>query len=148
MMSWVIRILRLWKTPILQNLAKMYPLNIPHQGVVQTQWIQAGHNQTWCADSLKSSEVLYDDSHVLYVFLHNTSLHVALAFYINFDYWQSLNCTYFLNKINLTVFKFQRILILYRKIKYITKTSCYRRCLEIFIKTLNSNLIFIITNAN
>ena len=40
------------------------------------------HKPTWCACSLESLVVSYEDSHVLCVFLHNTSLHVTQDFFL------------------------------------------------------------------
>ena len=45
-MTQTLRILMFWKTPVLQDLMKMYNLRIALPGVVQTQRIQVIHNPT------------------------------------------------------------------------------------------------------
>ena len=46
----------------------------------ESKWI---HNPTWCAGSLKDSVIAYAGSHVLSVFLFNTSLHATQVWLIN-----------------------------------------------------------------
>ena len=51
----------------------------PHStlGVVQKQKSKRVYNPTWRVGSLKGLEVSYENSHVLFVFMLNSSLHFA-----------------------------------------------------------------------
>ena len=75
-MLWTIILLGM-KILVPQDLVKSILSSSLILGVMQTQGIQIGPQTTWYVGSLGSSEVSYEGSHTLSVFLHNTSLHIT-----------------------------------------------------------------------